>query len=163
MIRDAQHLTSAFKMNQTADWKVSSVPSDRFYDDFSLRFDFIKQDANKPLYHYYSLRSDSKSRLAPDIYSGRIKPVEVVGTDKYRLLSDFLMKAVREKLAANNVLDHLSMARGHGYNSQDKQAWAGEQLALREQMPRLFRPGGTVKFLDYDDLYPLKPIILNEV
>lgn len=163
MIRDAQHLTSAFKMNQTADWKESSVPSDRFYDDFSLRFDFIKQDANKPLYHYYSLRSDSKSRLAPDIYSGRIKPVEVAGTDKYRLLSDFLMKAVREKQAANNVLDYLSMARGHGYNSQDKQAWAGEQLALREQMPRLFRPGGTVKFLDYDDLYPLKPIILNEV
>ncbi len=163
MIRDAQYLTSAFKMNQKADWKESSVASDRFYDDFSLRFDFIRQDADRPLYYYYSLRSDSKTRLAPDIYSGRIKPVEIEGVDKYRLLGDFLMKVVREKQATGNVLDRLSMARGHGYNSQDKLAWAGEQLALREQMPRLFRPGGTVKFFDYDDLYPMKNILLNEV
>ena len=37
MIRDAQHLTSAFKMDQnTFGWHESSVPSDRFYDDFDL-------------------------------------------------------------------------------------------------------------------------------
>ena len=36
MIRDAQHLTSAFKMNQTNPRQESSVPSDRYYDDFSL-------------------------------------------------------------------------------------------------------------------------------
>ncbi|SFG17186.1 HEAT repeat domain-containing protein [Prevotella sp. KH2C16] len=163
MIRDAQYLTSAFKMNQKADWKESSVASDRFYDDFSLRFDFIRQDADRPLYFYYSLRPDSKTFLSPDIYSGRIKPTETEGTDKYRLLSDYLMKVVREKQDSGNVLDHLSMARGHGYNSQDKLAWAGEQLALREQMPRLFRPGGTVKFFDYDDVFPMKNIFLNEV
>lgn len=45
MIRDAQHLTSAFKMNQkTFDKKESSVPSDRFYDDFSLEFRFLERD-----------------------------------------------------------------------------------------------------------------------
>ncbi len=33
MIRDGQHLTTAFKMNQQRPWEYSSVPSDRFYDD----------------------------------------------------------------------------------------------------------------------------------
>ena len=32
MIRDGQHLTSAFKSSQDRDWKDSSVPSDRYYD-----------------------------------------------------------------------------------------------------------------------------------
>ena len=36
MIRKAQHLTSAFKMDEETDWHESSVPSDRFYDDFHL-------------------------------------------------------------------------------------------------------------------------------
>ena len=44
MIRDAQHLCSAFKMNPTMPWHRSSVPSDRYYDDFDLKFDYIKQD-----------------------------------------------------------------------------------------------------------------------
>lgn len=82
MLRDAQHLTSAFKMDQKHDWKESSVPSDRFYDDFELKFDFLKQDADIPLYFYYSLRADSKQYLSPDIYSARIKPLELEGVDK---------------------------------------------------------------------------------
>ncbi|MDE6443537.1 MAG: hypothetical protein K2K64_03820, partial [Muribaculaceae bacterium] len=74
MVRDAQHLTSAFKMNQAEfPWNESSVPSDRYYDDFDLKFDYIKQDSDEPLYYYYSLRPDSPQYLAPDIYSGRIK------------------------------------------------------------------------------------------
>ncbi len=164
MIRDAQHLTSAFKMNQTRDWKESSVASDRFYDDFDLTFDFLKQDTDLPLYFYYSLRPDSRHQLSPDIYSGRIKPVEVAGTDKYILLEKYLQKVVREKKEnSGNILDHLSMGRGHGYNSQDRGAWAGEQIALREQMPQLFRTGNTVKFFDFDTMYPTKKLYLNEV
>ncbi|MBQ9570757.1 MAG: HEAT repeat domain-containing protein, partial [Prevotella sp.] len=125
MVRDAQHLTSAFKMNQSRDWKESSVASDRYYDDFDLTFDFLKQDADIPLYFYYSLRPDSRHTLTPDIYSGRIKPVEIAGTDKYVLLERYLKKVVREKKEnSDNVLDHLSMGRGHGYNSQDRVAWA---------------------------------------
>ena len=42
MLRDAQHLTSAFKMDQKRNWQQSSVPSDRFYDDFGLKFDYLK-------------------------------------------------------------------------------------------------------------------------
>ena len=82
MIRDAQYLTSAFKMNQTRDWKESSVASDRFYDDFDLTFDFLKQDADIPLYFYYSLRPDSHHQFSSDIYSARIKPVEIEREDK---------------------------------------------------------------------------------
>ena len=164
MLRDAQHLTSAFKMDQRADWRDSSVPSDRYYDDFGLRFDYLKRDEGRPLYYYYSLRADSRQYLAPDIYSARIKPLELDGRDKYQLLRDYLRKVVREKRTrADNALDSLSMARGHGYNSEDRIAWAGEQLALREQLPQLFRPGGTVKFFDFDTEYPAKPALLNEV
>ncbi|MCF0174981.1 MAG: HEAT repeat domain-containing protein, partial [Bacteroidales bacterium] len=59
MIRDAQHLASAFKMNQENKWTASSIPSDRFYDDFDLKFDFLKQDENIPSYFYYSLAGES--------------------------------------------------------------------------------------------------------
>ena len=46
MLRKAQHMTSAFKMDEkNNDWRDSSVPSDRFYDDFDLQFDFLKQDS----------------------------------------------------------------------------------------------------------------------
>ena len=60
MIRDAQHLTSAFKMNQeTFPRTESSVPSDRFYDDFDLKFNFLDKDEQYPLYYYYSAISVS--------------------------------------------------------------------------------------------------------
>lgn len=163
MIRDAQYLTSAFKMNQKTDWKESSVPSDRYYDDFGLKFRFIKQDKDVPLYFYYSLTSDSRQYLAPDIYSARIKPLELDGVDKYKLLADYLYKVARLKREeSNNVLDNLTMARGHSYNSEDRLAWAGEQMALKEQMPQLFRKQSTVKFYDFDMMYPAKNIYLNE-
>ena len=50
MIRDGQHLTSAFKSSQDRDWKDSSVPSDRYYDDPELQFEFLRRDADEPLY-----------------------------------------------------------------------------------------------------------------
>lgn len=164
MIRDGQYLTSAFKMNQKADWKESSVASDRFYDDFGLKFQNLKQDQERPLYFYYSLSPESKTYLSPDIYTARIKPLELKGKDKYQMLAAYLTKAARLKAAeANNQLDHLTMARGHSYNSEDPLAWAGEQLALREQMPQLFRRGSTVKFYEFDMMYPAKNLYLNEV
>lgn len=164
MLRDAQHLTSAFKMDQRRDWKKSSVPSDRYYDDFGLKFDFLKQDKDIPSYYYYSLRADSKQYLSPDIYSARIKPLKLEGTDKYELLREYLTKVVKEKKEnAHNIVDHLSMGRGHGYNSEDPGVWAGEQLALREQFPQLFQPGNSVKFFEFDAQFPMKEIYLNEV
>ena len=73
MIRDAQYLTTAFKMSQKRPWIESSVPSDRFYDDFDLKFDYLGQDTVNTLAHYYSLRADSPQEITCDIYSARIK------------------------------------------------------------------------------------------
>ena len=158
MIRDAHHLSSAFKMSPKANWQKSSIPSDRYYDDFGLTFDYIKQDSLKPDYHYMTLRADSKQYISPDIYSARIRPLQ----NPYQMLRDYLKKTVAEK-DKQNTLDQLTMARGHGYNSEDPLAWSGEQMALREQLPQIFKPGNTVKFYDFDMRYPMKPLYLNEI
>ena len=45
MIRGAQFLSSAFKMNEARfPREESSIPSDRYYDDFSLAFDYLGHD-----------------------------------------------------------------------------------------------------------------------
>ena len=162
MLRDSEHLCSAFKVANKKNWIKSSVPSDRYYDDFDLKFDYIKQDSAVADYHYFSLRADGSQYLSPDIYSGRIRPLRAEGMDKYQLLRDYLKKVVAEK-QQDNILDQLSMVRGHGYNSEDPLAWSGEQLALREQLPQLFLPGNTVKFYDFVFQFPTKNIYLNEV
>lgn len=164
MVRDAQHLTSAFKMNQKRDWQQSSVASDRFYDDFDLSFDFLRQDSLKPLFFYYSLRADSKQTIRSDIYTARIKPLEKGKKDKYAQLRDYLTKVVEIKTnEKNNIIDNLTVARGYGYNSESKTAWAGEQLALKEQFPTLFNLGSYVKFMDFDSYWPMKPYWMNEI
>ena len=83
MIRNAQHLTTAFKMDQRRAWDQSSVPSDRYYDDFDLKFEYIKRDSTYTNYFYYNLTADSPHRIDCEIYSARIKPPKVPGKDKY--------------------------------------------------------------------------------
>lgn len=164
MLRDAQHLTSAFKMDQRRAWNRSSVPSDRYYDDFGLKFDFLQQDSVQPLYYYFSLRPDSEHKISSNIYSARIKPLEKGKVDKYAQLRQYLQKVVDERTNnAGNVIDNLSMARGHGYNSESRVAWSGEQLALREQFPQAFKANNNTKFMDFDLFWPMKPYWLNEV
>lgn len=164
MLRDAQHMTSAFKMNQKYDWQQSSVPSDRYYDDFDLKFDFLKQDTLNPLFFYYSLRADSEQILRSEIYTARIKPLEGSGPDKYEQLRSYLQKVVAVRSSEkDNKADNLTVARGHGYNSESRVAWSGEQLALKEQFAYLFKTGNFVKFMDFDTYWPMKPYWLNEV
>lgn len=163
MLRDAQHLTSAFKMNQARDWKESSVPSDRYYDDFDLQFDFIRQDSERPLYHYYSLRPESPYTLEPNIYSARIKPLESNEVDKYELLRRYLQKLVQVRSEGFRPLDNLSIGRGYGYNSEDPIPWANEQIALREQLPQAHRPGASVKYFEFDEYFPMRDYYLNEM
>ena len=67
------------------------------------------------------------------------------------------------KKQKQNAFDQLTMARGHGYNSEDPLAWSGEQIALREQLPQIFKSGNTVKFYDFNMRYPMKPLYLNEI
>lgn len=162
MIRDAQFMTSAFKMDQKRDWTQSSIPSDRYYDDFELQFDFIRRDSLHPLYFYYTLNPQSRMILRSEIYSARIKPTVREGVDKYALLDNYLKKVVRVR-SVQNPLNDLTVARGHGYNSEAREAWSGEQLALREQFPRLFNAGNYVRFYDFDTDWPVKSHYLTAV
>ncbi|MGB4085824.1 MAG: hypothetical protein WBK14_11555, partial [Bacteroidales bacterium] len=103
MLRDAQHLTSAFKMDQERyAWDRSSVPSDRFYEDFDLEFTFLKADTNG-LYFYYSLNHSSPQLLTPDIYSGRIRIPDDSDGSKLRA---YLLKVI-EAHRNPDVVDEL--------------------------------------------------------
>ena len=144
MLRDAPHLSSAFKMDQDKyAWNRSSIPSDRFYDDFDLKFTFLKKDEKFPLLYYYSLNADSPQKLTVDIYTARIKPPE--GKDKYAKLSQFLKKVVAFKKNPVSV-DQILYFTGHGYNSEDFRTWMDEKLALYQQFDYL---NGQKSFLQY--------------
>jgi hypothetical protein len=150
MIRDAQHLTSAFKMDQRRDWTASSVPSDRFYDDFDLQFHYLGRDSTQQLLHYYSLTAASAQVIASDIYSARIKPPMVPGKDKYALIAGYLQKAVKEK-QTQRKLSRLLYFAGHGYNSESYSARIDEAWLLRSQFPALTtQPQGRLDFVNFD-------------
>lgn len=164
MIRDAQYLTSAFKMNQRLRWDRSSVPSDRFYDDFDLQFDYLRQDTVKgrEAYHYYSLKAESPQFIEMDIYSARIKPPVVAGEDLTSKIKEYLRKlvAVRSK---SHSLDDMIMSTGHGYNSNSVNSLVGEAVALKSQFPNLFKPKGSIKFLNFRSNEFMKFNLLSEL
>ena len=151
MIRDAQHLTTAFKMDQSADWKDSSIPSDRFYDDFDLRLEYLKQDADKPLLHYYSLTAESAQTISCDIWTSRIKPPKIPGTDKYSAISAYLKKAVAQKSTQAKKISNILVFTGHGYNSDSYNARIDEMWTLREQFPFLgAKRGADLDYINHD-------------
>lgn len=151
MIRDAQHLTTAFKMDQRHDWKDSSVPSDRFYDDFDLRFEYLKQDEGKPLLHYYSLTAQSAQTIGCDIWTSRIKPPEIPDTDKYTTIAGYLKKAIAQKSAQAKKMSNILVYTGHGYNSDSYNARIDEIWTLREQFPFLgTQRGADLDYINHD-------------
>jgi len=150
MIRNAQHLTTAFKMGQERPWHLSSVPSDRFYDDFNLKFDYIKQDSINPLLHYYSLRWDSPQRISTNIYSARIKaPTTDEDRNKHEHIRFFLRKAVDTR---NNKrqMEYVFVYVGNGYNSDCMIARFDEKIALREQFPFLANTRNNLTYLKFN-------------
>jgi hypothetical protein len=157
MLRDAQHLTSAFKMDQERyPWNRSSVPSDRFYEDFDLEFTFLKPDTNG-LYFYYSLNPSSPQVLTPDIYSGRIRIPDDSDGSKLR---SYLRKVVE---AHNNpdIVDELLFFAGHGYNSNSMTARIDEKAALLQQFPQLNRQDKGLEYIDYTFDEHIKNSILS--
>ena len=146
MIRDAQHLTTAFKMSQKRAWIESSVPSDRFYDDFDLKFDPLGRDSVNTFAFYYSLRADSPQQIGCDIYSARIKAPE--GEDEYKALAEYLNKAALAHKRPEKMRNLLYFA-GHGYNSESMNARIDEGALLREQFPFLNEYGGTLTYIDH--------------
>lgn len=162
MIRDAQHMTSAFKMDQRRNWKSSSVPSDRYYDDFHLQFNFLKQDSAQKNLFYYALSATSPQRIEMDIYTARIKPPVQKGESSVEKIRAYLNKVVAEKNKTNPLNDFF-VYTGHGYNSESLNAWAGEQISLREQFPNVFKPGNTIKFMNFRMDTHMKFTLMNEI
>lgn len=163
MILDAQHMTSAFKINQDRydDMQRIAVASDRFYDDPDLLFDFVKQDEDNPLLFYYSLSEKSPQLVEKDIYSGRIFP-PAHDERKYKMISDYLFRVAAQK-SNPEIPDTLITFTGHGYHSESLNAWEHHSLMLKEQFPNLYRPGGLVKNYYHTMSRDMKEILMREL
>ena len=161
MLRNAQHLSTAFKMDQERyAWNRSSIPSDRFYDDFDLQFRYLKQDSLHHLYHYYSLKPESPQYLTPDIYTGRIKPS--AGKDQYEKLRAYLRKvtAYREH---PEVAGQVLYFTGHGYNSESRRSWMDEKLALCQQFAYLNGQQNFLEYINFQDEEHIKFRLMAEL
>lgn len=149
MVREAQYMTTAFKMNELT-WPEfeSSVASDRFYDDFDLKFDFIKRDSLRTDIFYYRLSEEGSQTLSPDIYSARMKVPGVMDADKYAVMRAYLKKVC---LAHKNpgTLDRMRYFAGHGYNSDCLTLWRQKPLAFRENFPYCFSSADACSFLNF--------------
>lgn len=161
MLRDAQHFSSAFKMNQERfPWNRSSIPSDRFYDDFDLKFNYLKQDEETPLLHYYSLLAESEQKLEPEIYTGRIKAPE--HKDKYKQIKAYLKKVVKAHEESAKIENILFFA-GHGYNTESMIARIDEKITLIQQFPSLNKQKNSIDFIDYTFDNNVKFRLLSEL
>ena len=159
MIRKAQHMTSAFKMDEKNNaWRDSSVPSDRFYDDFDLQFDFLKQDSVENNFFYYNLAVESPQRIQCDIYSARVKAIDN-GEDPYAQISRYFKKTVAEH-RTNNKLDQFFSYTGDGSYSNSLTEWTPETFTIREQLPGVFDKEGRARFIRYNfSAYPKDDVI----
>lgn len=147
MVTKAQHLTSAFKMDERKHpLRDTSIPTDRFYDDFDL--EFIPQGTEPDgLFHYYEMSPTSPQYIECDIYSARIKPLPDKG-DKYAQVSGFLKKAVKQH-RETNYFDQFVSYTGHGSYSNSLIAWRAEQQLLNEQFGDVFIKENNARFLRF--------------
>lgn len=162
-VRQGQHFTTAFKMNEEA-WPMeeSSVPSDRFYDDFDLSFDFICRDTVETDVFYYRLSEEGAQHLRPDIYSARMKVPAVMEGDKYEIMRKYLRKVV-DAHRQNNSLDNLTFFAGHGYNSDCLTLWRQKPVVFREYFPYVFSQASHNRFLNFREDRHMKWNLLSEV
>jgi len=165
MVRGGQVMTSAFKYPESSKWENSSVASDRFYDDFDLKFTYLKQDEHEDRrnIHYYQINADSPHYIEMDIYTGRIKPAISDKVDNsIDQIKKYLTKLVRVR-EENNPLNHMIVSTGHGYNSNSSISWGNELMALRTTFPNLFQKDHSIKFLNYRNAKFLKNTLLTEL
>lgn len=144
LVRNAQHMTTAFKMDEVKfPIQESSVASDRYYDCPDLEFEPLIRDTVNRLWFYYRLAPTSPQRLAPAFYSGRIRYPEQLGGDKYEGIARYLEKVVAERRRTDR-LDHVVTYAGDGYNSDCLVCWMDERIAMDENFP-LTRTGGAAR------------------
>lgn len=164
LVRNAQHMTTAFKMNEKAfAWEQSSVPTDRFYDDLNLKFEFIKQDSVNHQHFYYRLTEDSPQRLNPTFYSARIKYPEKRGGDKYAAIAAYLKKAVAAKADKHNQLDQVFSFNGGSYNSDCLIVWMDDEKAYMENFPLAFGRQMGFKHWNFRMRHPMKYKLFSEL
>lgn len=164
MIRDAQFMTSAFKMNQKIRWDKSSVPSDRFYDDFDLKLKFLNRDTanDRNNLYYYSLEADSPQYIEMDIYSARVKPPVEKGEDFSEKIKNYLQK-INKIRSQQYPLKDMIASIGHGYNSNAINSVTSDIVSFKSQFPSLFKPGGSIKFLNFRNDTFMKFNLLREL
>ena len=153
-IRKGQHLTTAFKMNESTFPMVeSSVTSDRFYDTPAMKFEYIGQDSTNARYFYYNLLSSGAQVIVPAYYSGRImvprQLVQESGKSEYELLGNYLEKVVAAHKEEQNTLDRFIHFAGHGYNSDCLTAWRQQAIAFRDYFPDAFKSSEGNKFYNF--------------
>lgn len=163
-VRDAQFMTSAFKMDQGGRNEMAEycVSTDRFYDSFDLEWDFIQQDPDRKEYFYYSLRPDCSQILRPTIYSARIFPRTNVRGDKYDKLRRY-MQRVNEADKNNNPIDQVLSFGGHGNVSDSWTARMDEKIEMYDQMPWMRKQLKGVEYIDFRYKDYIKETLLNEL
>ena len=148
MVQRAQHLTTAFKMDERKHpIEEASVPSDRYYDDFDLVFDRMEEHPAQGLMHFFAMSPTSPQYIECDIYSARIKPQASNG-DAYAQVSAYLKKAVAEHKSKNEFDQFLSYT-GHGSHSNSLVAWRSEQQIVNEQFGDRFKHRNNARFTRY--------------
>ncbi|MBQ6311417.1 MAG: HEAT repeat domain-containing protein [Bacteroidales bacterium] len=161
MVMKAQYMTSAYKMDERKyPLEVVAVPSDRFYDDFDLKFNKIA-DSTKGLHHFYELAPDSTPYIECDIYSARIRPQKSNGCG-CKQIAAYLEKAVREH-KANNKFDQFVSYTGHGSYSNSITAWRAERQIVNEQFGDVFKKDGEARYLRYSMEDYMKPYVIKEL
>lgn len=158
MIRRAHHLATAFKMDPRQRWESSSIPSDRYYDDFGLEFTFLRSDG--PLY-WYDLSPEGRQRVSCSIYSSRIKPSKTDPEHSFTdLIGEYLVRAAESKGRDKEVLDRAFHFGGHGNSSESFNARIDEDRAMYEQFA-LDSPSESVSYLNYDEDKYVRPRLLD--
>lgn len=164
LVRNAQHMTTAFKMNEKAfPWDQSSVPTDRFYDDLHLKFEYLKQDSVNRQHFYYKLTEDSPQQLNPTFYSARIKYPEKKGGDKYAAIAAYLRKAAAAKADKGNQLDQVFSFNGGSYNSDCLVVWMDDEKAYKENFPLAFGRQMGFKHWNFRMDHPMKYGLFSEL
>lgn len=164
LVRNAQHMTTAFKMNEKAfPWNESSVPTDRFYDDLNLKFEYLKQDSVNTDHFYYKLTEDSPQCLNPTFYSARIKYPEKKDGDKYQAIASFLKKAAAAKAEKNNPLNQVLSFNGDSYNSDCLIVWMDDEKAYKENFPLAFGREMGFKHWNFRMKHPMKYNLFDEL
>ncbi|MBL1409596.1 HEAT repeat domain-containing protein [Sphingobacterium faecale] len=149
MVLKAQHLTNV----------STAIPSDRFYDDFELTFDFLEQSKTDPQLYFYNLGANSPNRIKSTIYSARIKPIisSEKNGDKYEQIRAYLDKVVKVRQEKNLIDQIMSYVAFESLSS-----WSSQSLFLEEQFPLVSKTSTQFQNFKDDKHRALQDEVVNQ-